>query len=197
MRIVLLVTLSLAMAAAISCGTSVPEVEHNSAVSAARAAGFIEGREQGYREAETEYRSLVQEHTAGERHVGVTLQEWSLTVTPNVVPSGIVEFTASNIGPYYPHQVDFYKTDLPIVDVKAIARNNPLKRGFVPERDIPGLEFVTVIEDIEVGQNATAELLLTRGRYILLCNIVEDQIGEDGHPESHFLNLMWAEFFVT
>ena len=198
MRIILLATLSLAMAAAISCGTSVPEVEHNAAVSAARAAGYQEGREAGYKEAEDKYLAELAMMEQEERHVGVALGEWSLTVTPNTVPSGIVEFTASNGGPADPHEVVIFKTDLSIQDLLAIAEANTDERGFLPEEGVPGVEFIAEIEEFDVGQAASGEWFLAAGRYVLLCNIVdEEEIGEDGHPEAHFLEGMWAEFFVT
>ncbi len=198
MRIACLFVLTLAAALAVACGSGVSEVEHNAAVSAARAAGFTEGREAGYAEAEARYQAELAMMEAEERHVGVALGEWSLTVTPNTVPSGVIEFTAANGGPADPHEVVIFKTDLPIQELLAIAEANTSERGFLPEEGVPGVEFIAEIEEFEVGQAASGEWLLTEGRYVLICNIVdEDEIGEDGHPEAHFLEGMWAEFFVT
>ena len=198
MRIACLIALSLAAALAVACASGVPEVEHNAAVSAARAAGFAEGREAGYAEAEAKYQAELSMMEAEERHVGVALGEWSLTVTPNTVPSGVIEFTASNGGPDDPHEVVIFRTGLPVQDLLAIAEANAEERGFLPEEGVPGVEFVAEIEEFEVGQAASGEWFLSPGRYVLLCNIVdEDEIGEDGNPEAHFLEGMWAEFFVT
>lgn len=198
MRIVGLVVLSLAVGLAIACGSSVPEVEHNAAVSAARAVGFQEGKEKGYSEAEAKYQAELAMMEAEEKHVAVALGEWSLTVTPNIVPSGVVEFTAANGGPADPHEMVIFRTDLSIQELLAIAEANPLERGFLPEEGVPGVEFVAEIEEFDVGQASSGEWLLTVGRYVLLCNIVdEDEVGEDGHAEAHFLEGMWAEFFVT
>lgn len=198
MRIMFLAALFIASVFTIACGSSVPEVEHNAAVSAARAAGFAEGREAGYAEAEAKYQAELAMMEAEERHVGVALGEWSLTVTPNTVPSGVIEFTASNGGPADPHEMVIFRTGLPIQDLLAIAEANTDERGFLPEEGVPGVEFVAEIEEFEVGQAASGEWFLSAGRYVLLCNIVdEDEIGQDGHPEAHFLEGMWAEFFVT
>lgn len=198
MRIVVLAALFLAIVLALACGTSVPEVEHNAAVSAARAAGYQEGLEAGYKEAEEKYLAELAMMEAEERHVGVALGEWSLTVTPNTVPSGIIEITASNGGPADPHEVVIFRTDLPILDLLAIAEANTDERGFLPEEGVPGVEFVAEIEEFDVGQAESGEWFLAPGRYVLLCNIVDaEEIGEDGHPEAHFLEGMWAEFFVT
>lgn len=198
MRIACLIALTLAAALAVACASGVAEVEHNAAVSAARAAGFTEGRAAGFKEAEAEYQAELAMMEMEERHVGVALGEWSLTVTPNTVPSGVIEFTASNGGPNDPHEMVIFRTDMSAQELLDIARANPDERGFLPEEGVPGLEFVAEIEEFEVGQASSGEYLLTEGRYVLICNIVdEDEIGEDGHPEAHFLEGMWAEFFVT
>ncbi len=197
-RFVFLVVLTLAMMSAAACGSGIAEVEHNAAVSAARAAGYAEGREAGYSEAEAKYQAELSMMEAEERHVGVALGEWSLTVTPNTVPSGVIEFTASNGGPADPHEMVIFKTDLSIQQLLAIAEANQDERGFLPEEGVEGVEFIAEIEEFDVGQAASGEYLLLPGRYVLLCNIVDaDEIGDDGHPEAHFLEGMWAEFFVT
>jgi uncharacterized cupredoxin-like copper-binding protein len=131
-------------------------------------------------------------------NVGVALGEWSITPTPASVPAGLVRFTASNGGPEDPHEVVIFKTDLPVQDLLAIARTNTDERGFLPEEGVSGVEFIAEIEEFDVGQAESGEWFLAAGRYVLLCNIVDaDEIGEDGHPEAHFPEGMWAEFFVT
>ena len=76
-RFVILVVLALAMTSAMACGSGIAEVEHNAAVSAARAAGYAEGREAGYSEAEAKYQAELSMMEAEERHVGVALGEFA------------------------------------------------------------------------------------------------------------------------
>ena len=106
--------------------------------------------------------------------VDITLHEWGISPAAIEVEAGTVVFNISNDGPEDPHELVLIRIgDTAIADI-------PVVDGMVPEDEV---DFVDELEEIEVGASGTLEVDLSAGRYLLLCNIVEE---EDDGPESHF-----------
>ncbi len=182
-RVILLVMAALLVFAALACSSGVSQEEHEAAVEAARTEGFAAGQVEA-----TEGMEAISS-------VGASLREFSLSSTPDNVPAGLVRFTAANGGPDDPHELVIFKTDLPIDELEQIAIANPDERGFLPEEGVAGVEFIGEIEEFDPGEVRGGVFELDAGNYVLICNIVEqEEVDEEGNPESHFLEGMSATF---
>ena len=109
-----------------------------------------------------------------ESSVDIALQEWGISPAAIEVPAGKITFNVTNDGPDDPHEFVIIRIgDTAIADI-------PVVDGMVPEDEV---DFVAEVEEIDVGESGTLEIELTVGRYLLLCNIVEE---EDDGTESHY-----------
>lgn len=118
--------------------------------------------------------------------VGVTLQEWAVLPEKDSVPAGKVTFQAKNSGPDDRHELVVIKTDLAPDALPANAD------GKVQE-DAAGIEMIGEIEEFDPGKTETAVFDLKPGKYVLICNIVEDK---GSSKESHYMLGMRVPFTV-
>jgi hypothetical protein len=81
-----------------------------------------------------------------------------------------------------------FKTDLGIRDLPASPEGKVDEEG-------AGLTFLGEIEEFDVGKTGSITVDLAAGRYVLVCNIVQDE--PDGTKESHYLKGMEVEFIVN
>ncbi|MCY4448066.1 MAG: hypothetical protein OXE02_04385 [Chloroflexi bacterium] len=184
-KLIGLMLVALLMFATMACDSGISEEDHAAAVDAARAEGLAAGQAEAVAGMEAV------------SSVGVSLSEWAISATPNSIPAGLVRITAANGGPVDPHELVIFKTDLSIEDLEQVAIANPEERGFLPEADVPGAEFIGEIEEFEPGGVETGVFDLAPGRYVFICNIVEhSEVDEQGNPESHLLEGMSMEFIV-
>lgn len=119
--------------------------------------------------------------------VNVALQEWAVVPAVASVEHGKVTFAATNKGPDDAHELVVFKTDLGIRDLPASAEGKVDEQG-------AGLKFIGEIEEFDPGKTGSATFDLAPGRYVLVCNIVQDE--PDGTKESHYLMGMSIEFIV-
>jgi uncharacterized cupredoxin-like copper-binding protein len=119
--------------------------------------------------------------------VDVTLQEFAVSPSTSSVSAGEVTFDATNDGPNDPHELVVIRTDLAITDLPTGDDGAVLEDG-------DGIEVIGEIEEFPVGETQTATYDLDAGAYVLICNIVE---VEDGEDESHYQEGMRAAFTVT
>ena len=119
--------------------------------------------------------------------VKVDLQEFAVVPAVASVEHGKVTFTATNTGPNDAHEMVVFKTDLGVRDLPASAEGKVDEEG-------AGLTFIGEIESFDVGKTESGTFDLTAGRYVLVCNIVQDE--PDGTKESHYLKGMATEFTV-
>jgi len=124
---------------------------------------------------------------AGPTTVDVTLQEWAVVPSVTTVKAGSVTFNAKNTGPTDAHELVVIKTDL-AVDALPVDKD-----GKVTE-DVAGVTLIGEIEDVEVGASKQADLELTPGKYVLLCNILQTE--PDGSLEAHYKVGMRTAFEV-
>jgi len=115
--------------------------------------------------------------------VDVTLREWAIVPAQASVEAGKVYFLAENAGPEDAHELVIIKTDLapdalPVEDHK------------VPEDQV---DIVEEIEPFAANSSASKTVELSRGTYVLICNITE---VEDGETESHYEEGMRVAFTV-
>lgn len=96
------------------------------------------------------------------------LTEWSVTAPTNTIRAGHVEVTVSNQG-HETHELVIVRAD----NAAALPKKSD---GSVDEGKIPEADKVGEIADLRAGQRATKSLDLPAGRYMAICNIV-DQMG--------------------
>lgn len=115
--------------------------------------------------------------------VAVTLREWEVTSEPLEVRPGKVSFEVSNSGTKQ-HQFIVVKSDLP--------------PGQLPTIDVQVDESKVNIsgrvEAFAAGATATLELELFPGKYLLICNLVDQQAS--GVADPHYLNGMVQPFLI-
>jgi len=80
-----------------------------------------------------------------------------------------------------------FKTDLGVHELPASAEGKVDEAG-------AGVTMMGEIEEFDPGKTGTITVDLTSGRYVLVCNIVQDE--PDGTKESHYLKGMSVEFTV-
>ena len=120
----------------------------------------------------------------GGRPVAVTLAEFSVAPEPASVAAGEVTFDLRNAGAE-PHELVVVRAaspaELAVVD------------GRVDEDALPAGAFIGEVESFAAGETCEGTFELTTGRYVLFCNLVEE---EDGDVESHFSEGMAATLEV-
>jgi uncharacterized cupredoxin-like copper-binding protein len=117
--------------------------------------------------------------------VEVLLQEWAVEPEPSEADAGQVYFLAENAGTE-PHELVVIRTDLAPDEL-------PTVEGKVDE-EAEGLELIGEIEGFAAGSEASGVFDLQAGDYVLVCNIVE---VEDGENESHYEQGMYVSFTVV
>jgi hypothetical protein len=115
---------------------------------------------------------VVQSPPSGATQVAVTLDEWRVAPDRSTAPAGAVYFLADNVGDD-PHELVVVRTDLAPDAL-------PVEEGAVPEDEV---DIVDEIEPFAPGSKASAVFNLTPGKYVLFCNIAEE---ENGELESHY-----------
>jgi uncharacterized cupredoxin-like copper-binding protein len=123
----------------------------------------------------------------GGGEVDVTLSEWEVIPRPESVDAGAVTFVVKNNGPDDPHEMVVFKTDLDPGDL-------PTRDDGGVDEEGAGVELIGEIEEFDPGNTETATFTLSKGSYVLLCNVVED---EDGETESHYAMGMRHAFEVN
>lgn len=118
--------------------------------------------------------------------VDVTLQEWAVNVKQDSVEEGPIDFNVDNSGDRT-HEFVIVRTDIPGAEL-------PTKDDGSVDEDAPGVDVKEEIEDIEDGDDTSRSYSMDPGKYVFLCNIVEDI---DGTETSHFAEGMFADFEIT
>jgi plastocyanin len=122
----------------------------------------------------------------GATEVSVDLKEWSVTPMSTSVAAGDVTFEARNTGKE-PHELVIAKGD----DASKLPR---AADGKVDEDKLPQGASIGEIEEFPAGQSCSGTFELTAGKYVLFCNILEQ---EGGTTENHFANGMRTVIDVT
>ena len=118
--------------------------------------------------------------------VEVTLEEWAVVLSASDAPAGVVSFEVTNDGPNDVHEFVVVRTDLAPSELPTDEDGAVLEDG-------DGMEVIDEIEDLEVGSTETLALELEAGKYVLICNIVEEDAGE---TEAHYAMGMRTAFTV-
>jgi uncharacterized cupredoxin-like copper-binding protein len=118
--------------------------------------------------------------------VNVSLSEWSIVPDKASVLAGRVTFNARNDSKGdHEHEMVVVRTDL---DPSAL----PVAEGEVDENQI---QVIGEIEGIAPGATGSVTLDLQPGKYVLICNLVEQ--GADGNVDRHYQFGMRTAFEVT
>jgi uncharacterized cupredoxin-like copper-binding protein len=123
----------------------------------------------------------------GASTVAVTLKEFEVVPDNDSVSAGAITFKASNTGPEDAHELVVVKTDLAPDEL-------PTSDDGSADEEGEGVELIGEIAEFAVGAEAEATFNLTAGKYVLLCNVVEELEG--GETESHYKNGMRTAFTV-
>jgi uncharacterized cupredoxin-like copper-binding protein len=115
--------------------------------------------------------------------VDVVLREWEVAPKQTSVKAGKVYFLVENAGPEDPHEFMVIKTDLAPGAL-------PFEDDKVPEDKV---DMVDEIEPFSPKSKASIVMTLAKGKYVLICNITEE---EDGEIESHYREGMRTAFTV-
>jgi uncharacterized cupredoxin-like copper-binding protein len=118
--------------------------------------------------------------------VEVTLGEWLIEPDPSSAAAGEVTFAIKNDGEEE-HEFVILKTDL-APDAFPTAAD-----GSVDEEGA-GVAVVDEIEEIAAGDSAELAVELEAGKYVLICNLVEEMA--DGTTDRHYEEGMHAQFTV-
>jgi uncharacterized cupredoxin-like copper-binding protein len=116
-------------------------------------------------------------------NVQVSLDEWSVMLDVEEVSDGRMRFEVSNEGSV-PHEFVVVKSDLP-------PEGLPVQNGKVVEEQV---NIVDEIEPFAAGSTESITLDLSPGKYLLICNIVEQVPGQP--VTSHYQNGMVAFLLV-
>ncbi len=120
--------------------------------------------------------------------VGIRLFEFSVLADPSSATAGSVTFSAENEGPAENHEFVVVRTDLA---ANALPTNDD---GSVDEAGA-GIEVIDRIAELESAGTGSTTLTLDAGSYVLICNLVIEQEGED--PDVHYALGMRLAFEVT
>ena len=120
--------------------------------------------------------------------VQVSLEEFNLEPLPASVPAGTIQLVATNDGEEK-HEVVIVRSDGAPTDLPTAAD------GGVDEEQLPDGALIGEIEGFNAGKTCAAGFDLTPGKYVLFCNIVEEEAN--GDMESHYHEGMTTTFTVT
>jgi uncharacterized cupredoxin-like copper-binding protein len=121
----------------------------------------------------------------GGKDVKVVLSEFIVQPDPTSIKAGTIKFTADNQGGKT-HEMVVVKAD----DAESLATD---KDGAVDEEGLAKGQSQGEVEDVAKGTTKSVELKLAAGRYVVFCNLVED---ESGTAVSHFDKGMHAVLTV-
>ncbi|MDO8614662.1 MAG: hypothetical protein Q7T33_02860 [Dehalococcoidia bacterium] len=119
--------------------------------------------------------------------VNVVLREWAIDTDVSSLPEGDIEFEVKNEGPDEDHEMVIIRTDL-APDKLPIGAD-----GSVDEK-AGGVTAVKEIQEFEAGRKSGATFTLDPGKYVLICNRVDER---DGEKMVHYQKGMRTAFTVT
>jgi len=122
----------------------------------------------------------------GSTTVDVTLQEWGVVPAVATAKAGSVTFKVANKGPDDTHEFVVFRTDL---DQRALPTGAD---GSVDEEG-SGVQAIGELEDVTVGSTQEVTFELQPGKYVFVCNLVEES---GGTTEVHYQLGMSAAFTV-
>lgn len=114
--------------------------------------------------------------------VSVTLSEFEVVADPDSAIEGDVTFEVDNEGDET-HELVVVKTDFAAGDL-------PTGDHGAVDEGADGIDVIGETDDIDSGDSDGRVFNLEPGKYVLLCNLVEDD-------HAHFEQGMWTEFEVT
>ena len=127
----------------------------------------------------------------GTTSIGVTLREWSVAPAQASAPAGAITFSATNQGPAHKHELVVLKTDL-------APQSLPTKADGSVDEAAAGIQSLGEIAEFAVGAPQSKTFTLAAGKYILLCNVVEDPPTADmAGIKAHYKLGMFAAFTAS
>lgn len=114
--------------------------------------------------------------------VKVTLSEFEVVADPDAVPEGNVTFEVDNEGDET-HELVVVKTDFEGGDL-------PAENDGSVDEGADGIDVIGETDEIDSGDSDSRVFDLDPGKYVLLCNLVEED-------HAHFQQGMWTAFEVT
>jgi uncharacterized cupredoxin-like copper-binding protein len=115
--------------------------------------------------------------------MNVTLREWSVVLAKNNVKPGKVYFLAENAGPDHPHELVVIRTDLGPL-------NLPFEQNTIPADQV---DIVGEVEEFAPHSSASLTVELTPGKYLLVCNITEEDPAIGSHYKKGMVAVLTVE----
>jgi uncharacterized cupredoxin-like copper-binding protein len=128
------------------------------------------------------------EHTApSPLPVDVTLRSFNITLGQSTVQHGTIIFRVTNRADEDVHEFLVIRTD-------RAPNALPTEENGSYQEDGPGTQLLDEIEEVSPGETKELSLDLTKGNYVLICNMVH--IEDDGTVEVHYALGMHTAFRV-
>ena len=125
--------------------------------------------------------------------INVTLKEWSVLLQTGhyTAPAGSVTFNVLNEGPAHKHEFVLFKTDLAPSAL-------PTKADGSVNEDASSVQLIGEIEEFAAGSTQSKTFTLTAGKYVIFCNVVEEQPTADmGGIKAHYkLGMFYQDPFL-
>jgi hypothetical protein len=117
--------------------------------------------------------------------VAVALDEWEVTPATQEVRPGAINFQVKNEGTYR-HEFIVVKSDLPPLQL-------PLADQVV---DISKVNEIGRVDPLSPEEDRSLTLMVTPGKYVLICNVLERPLSAPTPTTPHYLNGMAVGFIV-
>lgn len=111
---------------------------------------------------------------AGTAPVTASVKEWTILVGTGDTDrsAGTITFNVNNEGPKHKHEFVIIKTDL-------AASALPTKPDGSVDETGAGIQVIGEIAEFDVGKTESKSFTLTAGKYVFVCNVVEEQPTAD------------------
>ena len=126
---------------------------------------------------------VVQPKPADATQMNVTLREWSVAPAQPSVRAGKVYFLVENLGPEHPHEMVVIRSEAGPLDL-------PFENNKVPEAQINVLDEIA---EFEPHSSVSLTLELAPGRYLLICNITEEDRAIGSHYKKGMVGILTVE----
>ena len=124
------------------------------------------------------------EEDRGGGTLDIDLSDWA--VAPNLasLPAGDITFNIKNLSQEHDHELVIIRTDLAPEEL-------PTESDRSVDQGAGGVDVVGKIREIGPGEDSSGTFTLKAGRYVLICNLVDEH---DGQTVSHYQEGMRVPF---
>lgn len=118
--------------------------------------------------------------------MNVVLRDWAIDLSQSSAPAGDVTFNVDNKSQSHQHELQIIRTDF-------APDKLPTKSDGSVDTGANGIDVAGKIQKFDAGDNSAGIYTLSAGKYVLICNLVDDQ---NGTKTSHYQQGMRVAFTV-